>query len=100
MQLSAVEKTEIRKILKRGSSQTEMDRVVSEWRRLTHSLIAAAAHSPSPPPRSNFTSLRAENVQDEIFAAAAAAAAAAARRNFTSPRADYVQDEILSGVPT
>ena len=31
MQLSAVEKTEIRKSLKRGSSQTEMDRVVSEW---------------------------------------------------------------------
>jgi hypothetical protein len=36
MQLAAVEKTEIRKNLKRGSSQTEMDRVVSEWRRLTH----------------------------------------------------------------
>jgi hypothetical protein len=31
MQFSAVEKTEIRKSLKRGSSQTEMDRVVSEW---------------------------------------------------------------------
>jgi hypothetical protein len=31
MQFTAVEKTEIRKSLKRGSSQTEMDRVVSEW---------------------------------------------------------------------
>ena len=31
MQLSAVEKTAIRKSLKRGSSQTEMDRVVFEW---------------------------------------------------------------------
>ena len=31
MQLSAVEKTVIRKSLKRGSSQTEMDRVVFEW---------------------------------------------------------------------
>ena len=31
MQLSAVEKTEIRKSYKRGSSQTEKDRVVSEW---------------------------------------------------------------------
>ncbi|MEI6398991.1 MAG: hypothetical protein WCO71_09490 [Pseudomonadota bacterium] len=43
MQLAAVEKTEIRKNLKRGSSQTEMDRVVSEWRRAGGSLTVAAA---------------------------------------------------------